>query len=158
MMLQYLKCMVLTCLASYPFVAVFIQERRSSDYMACSKEEACCFIRYFGTSDLPATTAANIELSSAIIATPAFRGLQWLPMYVSVRNGEDFHAAAPQVSFANSIPLLYACLPAAFSFPLATSVSLPGFQATETQQTPFASIPLRAKEFAIISKSVFLGT
>ena len=124
-MLQYLKCMMLTGLTSYPFVAVFIQQRKPSDYVACTAEAACCFIRYFETPDMPATTVLNVKRSAVNITNPASGWSAWLPMYVSVENGHGIRAASPSLSFSNSIPLLYAYLPAVFSFQVAKVAALP---------------------------------
>ena len=124
MLQQYLKCMMLTGLTSYPFVAVFIQSRKAADYVACTEEAPCCFIRYFGTSDIPATTVFNVERSAANITSPAFGWSSWLPMYVSVENGHGLRAASPTLSFFSSIPLLYAYLPAVFSFQVAKVAAL----------------------------------
>ena len=83
MLLAYVKCMVLTCLGSYPFLVPVTTGLQNSAFEACT-DAPCIFISFFGAPGLPASTAANLERSSANVTAQPSSWLSRLslPLYL----------------------------------------------------------------------------
>ena len=111
----YIQCLAIALLGAYPFVVVITRKMDNSDFVPCSDEAACTFIRYFGVADLPATTGWTIEQSHGTIKQQIHWSSwlpHWLPHYVAIRNGGKVQAVPPSISPSTIAPLcllVYSC-------------------------------------------------
>ena len=114
-MLAYVKCMVLTCLGSYPFLVPVTTGLQNSAFEACT-DAPCVFISFFGAPGLPASTRANLRSSANITAQPSsWLNMLSLPLYVSVQNGLGLQAVGAHLSFIEASPLLHMAIPSLIS-------------------------------------------
>ncbi|CAK9001449.1 Unconventional myosin-IXa [Durusdinium trenchii] len=114
----YIQCLAIALLGAYPFVVVITRKMDNSDFVPCSDEAACTFIRYFGVADLPATTGWTIEQSHGTIKQQIHWSSwlpHWLPHYVAIRNGGKVQAVPPSISPSTIAPFAYSCIPAVLS-------------------------------------------
>lgn len=95
MFFKCLKCIILTCLGSYPFYLALTHKLDTrDDFVPCDLNETCHFIRFVGTEKLPATTRGgyanfvevvngrNISFADAAEGTFSFESLRDVPQFM----------------------------------------------------------------------------
>ena len=131
-----------------PFLLVLTRQLEMSAFEAC--EEACSFIRVFGSKELPSTATRNVRLSlggesiSHLEPSNASEPLQLnllergFPLFVSVRNGHGLRAAAPALGLE--------ALPAAMLFSVAEWSSVAVLGEGRALPSPRATAPSSCEE------------